>query len=422
LNIGAPLNNESNNGVLSVSPDGNSLLLFGGYDKKNPTHGLSITHKDVSGWAFPRKLIIENYYNYSNWVQYYLCNDNKTLILAIERDDSKGMNDIYVSFLKEDNSWTAPMNLGNDINTEGNEISPFLASDMTTLYYSTNGLNGFGDYDVYLSRRLDNSWQRWSKPENLGEGINTSGFDAYYKISAIGDYAYFVSNDNSIGLSDIFRKQIPQPVKPKPVALIYGKVINAVTKLPVESVIKYEILPDGIESGIASSDSINGHYKITLPSGRFYGFRAEARGYYSINDNIDLDSLDEYIEINHDLELIPIDTGIQIRLNNIFFDYGKSILRPESYPELNRVVKFLNEYPDIEIEISGHTDNRGGYNFNYVLSEKRAKSVVEYLIAQGINGKRLKYIGYGEQMPIADNSTDEGRQLNRRVEFKIIKK
>jgi len=421
-NIGRPMNNEGSNGVMSVTPDGNTILLFGTYNTKDNPGGASISHFKSGKWSFPEALEIERYHNYSRWFQFYLCNDSKTLVMAIETDNSMGENDLYVSFLKDNGNWSVPMNMGKQVNTDGNELSPFIASDGTTLYFSTDGRNGLGGYDVFLSRRLDNTWLNWSEPENLGPGINTDGFDAYYKISAAGKYAYFTSTKNSYGAGDIFRIALPERLKPKPVVLVYGKVLNAITKEAIEADVFYESLPDNHTGGIAKSRINTGEYKITLPAGSLYGFRAEAEGFISINTSIDLQSLKKYREIERNLELIPLDSGSTVILNNIFFDFGEAILKPESFPELDRIVELLKSNSCMVIEIVGHTDDRGTSEYNFSLSENRAKAVVEYLISNHIQKSRLSYHGYGEELPISDNDTEEGRQKNRRVEFKILKR
>ncbi len=420
-NIGKPLNTAASNGVMGVTPDGNTLLLFGNYDSPR-RGGASFSKRTKEGWSDPEEIKIKNYLNTSNWYQFALGSDGKTLLMAIQGKTNYGENDIYASFLQKDGTWTEPLNLGKTVNTVLNEISPFLAADGETLYFSTNGRGGSGDYDVFVTRRLDGSWTKWSEPENLGDKINTSGFDAYYKIDASGEYAYFTSTKNSFGRGDIFRVLLPKKAKPKPVALIYGKVLNAETKEPIEAKVIYEILPGGTEAGIANSTPETGDYKITLPSGNNYGFRAEAKGFISVNDNIDLTGLEEYKEIRRDLELMPIRKGVNVRLNNIFFDYDKSALREESFPELNRVVEFLKENPKVEITIAGHTDSIGSNWYNKNLSSARAKAVADYIISHSISESRISYEGYGENKPLADNGTEEGRQKNRRVEFIIMKK
>ncbi len=422
-NIGFPLNNTYPNAVLSVTPDGNTLLLLGAYDESGKVSpGVSMAHRTAFGWSFPQKLNIRNLNQNSSYASYYLSNDSKTLLLSIENQDSYGDRDLYVSFRQADDSWSEPMNLGPVINTNKKDASPFIAADGKTLYFASLGHGGYGGEDLYTSTRLDDTWKNWTKPANLGPGINTAGKDYYYIIPAKADYSYLVSSDNSYGLRDIFRLKIETRMKPKPVVLVFGKVRNAKTKDPIEARVVYEILPDGKEAGLANSNPQSGDYKITLQSGLKFGFRAEAKGFISVNDFLDLTDIKEYTEIERNLELVPIETGEIVRLNNIFFDYDKSTLKEESFPELNRVVKFLNENPSIEIEISGHTDARGSDEYNLKLSHDRSRSVVEYIISQGITANRLTYRGYGETVPLATNDTEEGMELNRRVEFKILKK
>ncbi|MFA5403843.1 MAG: OmpA family protein [Ignavibacteria bacterium] len=211
-------------------------------------------------------------------------------------------------------------------------------------------------------------------------------------------------------------------MKPNPVVLIYGRVLNAKTNEPIEAEIKYENLSSGLEAGIANSNPNDGSYKIILPYGNNYGYSAKANGYYSVSENINLKKFSDYKEIEKNLYLAPIEIGEVVRLNNIFFDFNKYELKPESFPELDRIVKFLTDYPILEIELSGHTDNLGSHDYNQKLSENRANAVAEYLFTKGISRNRIMVIGYGETLPIDTNDTDEGRQKNRRVEFKILKK
>jgi outer membrane protein OmpA-like peptidoglycan-associated protein len=205
--------------------------------------------------------------------------------------------------------------------------------------------------------------------------------------------------------------------------MVYGTVYNQKTKtfLPDASV-HYEYMNNGSEAGVARTNPGNGEYKIVLPQGNTYGFRAEAQGFVSVNDNLDATNLKEYTEIQRDLYLVPVEVGQVVRINNIFFDFAKSTLKPESFAELNRVVDFLNSNPTVSIELSGHTDNIGNTASNLKLSDDRAKSVVDYLTAKGISATRLTAKGYGETKPVALNDTEEGRAMNRRVEFTILKK
>ena len=424
LNIGRPINNKGNNFVNTITPDGNTLLLGNRYDADGNIagEGVSMTHRSYNGWSMPENLEIQRFENKGDHTEYGLSPNGKVLLLAIQTDDNYGMNDLYVSFLTEDGDWTEPKNIGPAVNSAGDETGPFIAADGVTLYYSTNGISGFGNNDIFLTRRLDDTWTKWSEPENLGSGINTPKFDAYYSLAAVGDYAYFSSSaSGSIGEEDVYRIKLPQAVKPKPVVLVSGKVYDSKTHQPIEAAIKYEALSGSTNTGIARSNPITGEYTIVLPAGNDFGFRAEAKNYYPISENLNTSKLTEYKEITKDLYLAPIEVGQTIRLNNIFFEFAKADLKPESSIELDRVVKFLNEHSNIDIQLTGHTDNVGNDAANLTLSDNRAQSVLRYIVAHGIASSRLSAKGYGRTKPIATNETDEGRQLNRRVEFTILK-
>lgn len=419
--FGSPLNNEKANFVASVTPDGNKLLLGGVY-QKDGGKGVSFASKNGRGfWNDPVKADIKNYYNKNDYNEFCMSNSGRYILMTVERDDTYGDKDIYVSFIQDDGSWSEPMNLGPTLNTAAGETSPYLSSDEKTLYFSSKGFSTFGSNDIFMTRRLDDTWKKWSEPVNLGSQLNTSKWDAYYTISSSGDYAYFVSESGN-GSEDIYRVALPQEVKPDPVALVMGRVLNAKTKEPITARITYQFLPEGTEAGIANSNPGDGGYKIILPYGKKYAFLASAPGFISVNENIDMSNLKSYEEINKDLYLVPIEVGQTVRLNNIFFETGKADLLKESFLELDRLVKVMNDNPTMEIDIEGHTDNVGSDASNLSLSKNRAKSVYDYLVSKGINASRLKSAGFGETKPIAANDTDDGRAQNRRVQFTISKK
>jgi len=423
-NIGTPLNVPGySTSVQSVTPDGNTILLSNLYkyfDGSVSGGGCSISSRQRGGWAFPKQQIIEKYENNNQYVNYFLSNSGKFLLMAIEKKKGLGEKDIWVSFQTSDNNWSVPLNLGNVVNTKGDEFGPFLASDEKTLYYVSEGLpGGYGGADVWMTRRLDDSWTNWSKPVNMGEKINSADFDAYFSIDASGEYAYFSSEKNSHGKSDIYRIKMPQAAKPEPVVLVYGKVLDQKTNQPIKAKISYEQLPSGKQLGTASTSPDETIYKIVLPHGKNYGFMATADNYYSVTQNIDASKLEAYQELEVNLYLAPIEKDEAIRLNNIFFEFGKATLKEESFPELNRLVKLLTDNPAITIEINGHTDDVGADADNLKLSQERAAAVVAYLTSKKIGGTRLSSNGFGETKPIADNKTEEGRQLNRRVEFVV---
>ncbi|MDP4220806.1 MAG: OmpA family protein, partial [Bacteroidota bacterium] len=416
--IGRELNNGYGSFAASITPDGNTLLLGGVFvDSGRQQFGIWTSRKLAVGWATPTHVRIDSYYTRNRFMEFCLAADGKTLLISLQRDDSRGERDLYSCFMRPDGSWTAPKSLGPEINSAADEGTPFLAADGKTLYFASDGFSGYGSTDMFLSRRLDDTWQHWSEPENLGPDFNTPDWDAYFTIPASGDYAYFVSRQGAIGEADVFRAKLPASLQPSAVVLVMGKVIDAKTGKPLEATIHYEVLPGGKEAGIAHSNPVTGQYKISLPSGALYGFRAEANGYLAVNENLDVKKLDAYAEIKRDLKLVPAEVGQTVRLNNLFFDFNKSELKSESFAELDRLVELLKASPKMEVEIVGHTDNVGNDATNKKLSNDRAIAVRNYLVSKAIAAKRLKTIGYGSSKPLASNETEEGRQQNRRVEF-----
>jgi outer membrane protein OmpA-like peptidoglycan-associated protein len=422
-NLKKPLNNTEANAVQSVTPDGNTLFLLHTYnaDGTFKSGGLSVSNRAGTKWGVPTDVTIIDNYNLAEYNEFCMSNDKQLIIAAIQQNDTHGDRDLYVSFRLHGEVFSPPLNLGPVINSTAKEMSPFLAADNRTLYFSSEGHPGYGDHDIFLSRRLDDSWTSWSVPENLGKPINTDDWDAYYSIPASGEYAYFVSAKSGFGSSDVFRIKLPEMAKPTPVVLVRGKVLNQKDNTPLQAIISYFDLADPRISGAAMSNPATGDYQITLPSGKMYGFLASTPNFLSVSENIDLKDLDEYKELERNLYLVPIEIGETVRLNNIFFETAKWDLLPESYAELDKLVKILNDNPGMVININGHTDNVGDDQSNLTLSQKRAASVVTYLLGKGIVSGRLDSAGFGEAQPVAPNDTDEGRALNRRVEFVIVK-
>lgn len=423
-NIGSPLNNEASNFVISVSPDNNSLFLSRRYKTKGNTaadngKGFSIARRSKNGWSIPTDVVVANFKNKSKYGEFCMSSDQKTLIHAIETDESMGDQDLYVSFRISDGSWSAPKNLGKTINTKNAENSPFLASDGTTLYFSTNGRPGYGKNDIFMSRRLDDSWTNWTEPENLGPSINTPEMDAYFTIPASGEYAYLVSAEKSLGEADIWKIKLPDLLKPKPVVLVYGKVLNSLTNEPVEADISYRFLETNEEVGIANSNPKDGSYKIILPAGKVYSFMAIKENIYTEGQNIDLKDIKQYQEIERNLYLVPIQVGSRVSMNNLFFVTGKAEINQLSYPELARLIDLMKKHKEMEIEIAGHTDDVGSDKVNNELSLQRANAVKDYLISQGIESNRLTAKGYGKTKPLVPNTTEENKKKNRRVDFTI---
>lgn len=415
IHFGPPLNNDGHNFVISVSPDNNKLFIANTYnsDGSSKGSGLSISKKTRFGWTVPTKVEVEDYKNDNDYVGFCIGSDNKTLIMSVERPgEGLGEKDLFVSFLKDDETWTKPMHLGNVVNSDLDDNTPFLAADNKTLYFSSKGHYGLGGNDVFVTKRLDDSWQKWSTPQNMGASINSANTELGFKLSAKGDYAYVSSSGNI--------HRIGNPSKPEAVVLVSGVVYNQATNKPMSADIVYYDLKENTELGVAISDPSTGAYKIVLPAGKNYSFLATKSNFYSISENVDLSALSEYSELSKDLYLSPIKKGEIIRLNNIFFEFNKADLKEESYSELDRLVEILKDNKKLKIEIGGHTDDKGSESYNLKLSKDRASSVVAYLVSKGISANRLTSKGYGESQPVVTNDSDENRAFNRRVEFKIL--
>ncbi len=428
VHLGYPLNTVQYNAVYWISPDNNRILIRGAFmNGAYNGKGVSMCRLTRNGnWSEPEALLIKNYYKYDRGRQSgaTMAHDGQTLLLYMSTEQGSPDNDIYVCFLTKDGTWTEPKSISKKINgPQSNEMTPYLASDGVTLYFSSNREGGLGDNDIWMAKRLDNSWQKWSDPVNLGAPINTSGWDAFFTLDAGGEYAYLTTNEHTFGESDIVRVKLLEKEKPNPVLLVSGNVYNVKTKQPLSASLVYETLPDGAVAGNAISGATDGAFKIVLPYDKNYSIRASADHYFAISENLNLDSLVKagYREIHKDLYLAPIEIGQVVRLNNVFFDFDKFDLRAESFLELDRVVELLKENPGIEIEMSAHTDSKGADDYNMTLSDNRAASVKQYIISKGIAQARIVSKGYGETKPVATNETDDGRQLNRRVEFRILK-
>lgn len=424
IHMDRPLNNESSNWVISVTPDGNTLLLSGTYDAegKYAGAGISISKRTKNGWSVPKEVVIEQFYTWGRYASYFLSNDQQVLVMAVEREDGYGDQDLYVSYLREDGTFSRPKNLGKTVNTFSAESAPFLAADMRTLYFGSMGRPGYGSADIYVTKRLDESWTKWTEPINLGPDINDAQWNNYYTVPASGEVAYMVQSDLATYNEDIVQVELADALKPDPVVLIRGRVLNSKDSLPLEAEITWADLDAGLKLGFAHSNPTDGSYAITLPFGLNYGFYARREGFYSISENMLLKDSTQYAEIEKDLYLTPIEVGQAIRLNNIFFEFDKAELLPTSSDELNRLIDFLNEHPTMVIEIGGHTDSKGSDSYNASLSERRANTVMQYLTQHGVAPERLTAKGYGESTPIMPNTSEEGRAYNRRVEFIVLKK
>jgi hypothetical protein len=344
--IGRPINNQGANSVTAVSQDGNELFLWGRYlaNGQPAAAGMSSTRRTADGWSLPQNVSIEAYSNASNTREETASPDRSVLILAAERSgETYGGKDLYVSFRRPDGSYTRPENLGPDVNSVADESTPYLAADGKTLYFSSNfAQDGFGDNDVFVSKRMDGTWTRWTPRTNLGRYVNTTGWDTYFTIHPSGRYAYMnttVGGQNGIARLTLPQDSVTRTLLPDPVVVFTGRVLDARTKMPISTSIQYADLRTAEDLGSAISDPQSGRYSLVLPGGRSYGMHVSHPGYLPVSDHLLIDTLRAYTVVERDLELEPIAAGATIRLNNIFFDSDAAELRPESRAELIRIVE-----------------------------------------------------------------------------------
>ncbi len=423
VNLGAPLNNEGPNFICSIVPykAGYVLLLGNRYKNNRMIEGLSIAYKLDSGLSDIKDVVIENQENFSPYANYFLSQDQRAILMSVQRRDTYGGRDIYVTFLQENGRWSTPVNLGKKINTSDEESSPFLAPDGKTLYFSSKGHLGFGGSDVFISHRLDDTWTNWSDPENLGPTINNEHDQMFFHLEYDSKYAYYTEG---IGHdADIFRIELPAMHLPEPVITLFGKVLDANSLQPIAGA---EIsLINSTANFIVSEQTTeeDGYYSFAMPISAIYELNVIKNNYITVDhEPIDLHAVYESDSVERDILLSPIEVGQRISLDNIYFDFDKASLRDESIPQLTKVVNFLNENRKITIQLDGHTCSMGQEDYNQKLSEERARAVLNYLVSQGIKEKRLSSFGFGETKPRESNDTPTEREKNRRVEFVILSK
>ena len=412
------INTPMNEGALIISQDGKWLVFnachrqdgFGSCD-------LYISYLTNSGWSEP--LNLGESVNTDQWeVQPCLSPDKRDLYFTSNRPGGYGGSDIYVTHLQSNGNWSTPENLGPSINTSGDESTPFIHADNQTLYFTSNGLQGYGDSDLFLIKK--NAEGKWGTPENLGYPINTIEHEGSLFIEANGKIAYFASDrrDTRGGL-DLYSFELREDVRPYKTLWIKGQVFDEKTKKGLPSSVELIDLATRQTISRVQTDE-TGNYLITLPVGKDYAFNVNRKGYLFYSDNYSLKGKSPDSTYEKNIPLQPIEVNAAIVLRNIFFDFNKFELKESSQVELDKLVQLLKENPSLKIQIEGHTDNIGNANENLQLSENRAKSVVSYLVTNGIAASRLSSKGFGASKPVADNSTEEGRAQNRRTELKVI--
>ena len=418
INAGAPLNSGQNEGAQSLSSDGN-YMYFTACDRSNGLGSCDIYFSANSDgkWSIPVNL--GSPVNSSSWESQPSVNANgKMLFFSSTRPGGLGGKDLWYSVLKSNKKWSNPRNMGAVINTKGDEMSPFIHFDGKTLYFSSDGRPGMGGLDIYLTRMKEDT--SWTEPRNLGYPINTFNDEMGLVIESGGQKAYFSSRREDQGGKNIYTFKLYEAVQPDPVAYLKGKVTDKQTGKML--VAQYELV--NLSTGktiVSNSTDPGGNFLVCLPSGFNYGVNVSRSGYLFYSENFMFEGDHTIMKpFLKKIRLSQFKVGEKMLLANVFFEIDSWQLKKESMIELNKLGELLKENKELKVEIGGYTDATGSDLHNLSLSEKRALSVVDYLVANGIPAERLKYIGYGNKSPVGDNITMEGRKLNRRTEVQII--
>jgi outer membrane protein OmpA-like peptidoglycan-associated protein len=429
---GSVINDGSYNAVAGFSADGNQLFLvnhFGKNGNSAVTQGLSVSKRTDSGWSTPENVAITYFINRSSKLNGMINDDGNTFIYSADGYGTKGVEDIYVC-LKQNDRWSEPINLGSAINTSFQELTPSLSRDGKTIYFASNGRKGYGGFDIYTSTRLDDSWTSWTTPLNMEQPLNSEARELFFRQTS--GMNLFTTTRNSDGYGDIRAlvdstqqvqtdtvkilevKRDASAGKNKQV-VVRGKVTNSKTGSGVPAELSFK--SDSLYTAKASADGV---FQLTIPATKVYNIEVKLGNFVNLSERLDIHTL-ELMTLEMNFKLQPIEVGAVVNLKNILFYMGTTSLLEESYPELNVIVDFLKSNPKVEIELNGHTDNRGDPKKNLVLSQQRVEKIKSYLVSKGISSRRIKGKGFGGTKPVATNDSEEARKLNRRVEFVIVK-
>lgn len=458
IHAGNIINHPGLNGVVGFSADGNRMYLLNYFDPDgegggNMRNGIAVSTKVNGEWQRPERLQIQYFSNDSPYLGASINQDENTLILAMRSYLTEGNEDLYVSFKQGDGVWSQPQTLGNVVNTYGEEWSPFLAADYETLYFTSNAHDSFGGRDIFMTKRLNGSWQDWSTPVNLGAGINTLGTERDYFIPASGDMAIFSSTQNSEGFGDLFnyalsdaekalqeavevvvsaesQLEISSEASKSSVVVMTFQVLDKRTEQPVEAVVKMSYGERNIDVNTAEIDSENKHFVMSLEEGASVDVVIEAEGFLKYKETFTAGSSVQVMNNEfgggssvETFYLTPEEVGTKVKIENVLFNRASaSFSNPDiAQRQLDEIVEMMQSNPGMAIKLEGHTDNRGNARLLKELSVERVKTVRDYLLSKGIAPNRVEFEGFGGEQPLTDNDSATGREINRRVEFVIIR-
>ncbi|MDR2038308.1 MAG: OmpA family protein [Bacteroidales bacterium] len=417
-NLGSPPNTPDNEGAQTISADA-SKMFFTACNRKEGKGSCDIYYSEKRNNLWTRPQNLGPPVNTSaKETQPSISADGRTLYFASNRKGGKGGQDIWMSKLNEGGEWSIPVNL-EEINTPYEESSPFIHPDDQTLYFASNGWPGMGQFDLFVARR--DSTGKWTTPVNLGYPINTKHNEEGLIVNAKGNRAYYSSDRTTNNIRNIFTFELYPEVRPKPVSYMKGKIYDAKYYTPLKA--KFELIDLSSSEKVieADSDSATGEFLVCLPSGERYALNIKRKGYLFFSEHFTMAPGTYNEPYNKEFPLRKIQVGEKVILQNIFFDFDSHKLLDESKAELEGLVQFMNDNPEVKVRITGHTDNIGKVAYNFELSQNRARSVANFLLGEGVAMNRVTYKGMGASEPVADNSTEEGRAQNRRTELVIVK-
>lgn len=415
--IEGDINMEPNKGAISVSQDGEWMVFAGQLvGQAYQSFDIYISYLTPDGWSDPQNLgpnINTDFYESGP----SLSPDKRALYFCSNRPEGSGGRDLYVSYRQPNGKWGPAINLGPAINSPGDEQAPYIHADNQTLYYTSDGLSGYGGSDLFVIRKEING--EWGGPENLGYPINTIENEGSLAVSADGLIAYYASDrSDSRGGLDLYKFDLRPDIRPYRTLYVKGKVIDKKTNKPLPSSVELVDNTNNKALMKVQTDEV-GDYFITLPTGKDYTFTVNRKGYLFYSELYELGKKEADSVYKKDIYLQPVELNAVFTFNNIQFANNAYQLPPAGFVELDRLLQVLAENPSLKVEISGHTDNIGTTEDNKLLSTNRAKAIVDYLVSKGVNLKRVSFKGYGAAQPVADNTTEAGRAKNRRTTFTV---
>jgi outer membrane protein OmpA-like peptidoglycan-associated protein len=418
--LGYPINNEAYNYACSIVPNSDKILLANTYSNLSGhtiAQGVSLAFQTDTVWQMPLAIPIKNFYSLKSNNDFRLSADGKSMLMALERKDTRGKNDLYFSQWI-DGLWSEPINLGNMLNTSEDEFAPFLAPDLRTLFFASRGHAGYGEADIFMSQRLDHTWQNWSKPVNLGLPLNSEFFEGYFNFFPGDTLSFFVSESEK--KHDIFSVPIPAAINTHPIFYLDLQLHDSLSGKKIEQAhIRFEDLS---QQPICDGKEKNKFELYCSPQPSCLKYTIEATGYYTLKDSINLGNeiIKPYEIHTKKYSFNRLQSHTKISLKNILFERGEIQISKSSYSELDKLYSMMKETPSMRIEIRGHTDNQGDAIQNQQLSQSRADNIKNYLVGKGIDSNRIVANGLGGLQPLTKNKSEQSRKLNRRVEFIVV--